>query len=126
MREYKFRGKDKERDWIYGSLYRDNLQNCWYITDNETEIGIEVEENTIGQYTGLKDKNKKEIYEGDILKINVDRACVKWNDKYGYFQLVPIGDYYFDSDVIGQALEYVEAEVIGNIYDNPELLEERE
>ena len=87
---------------------------------------IKFNEIELMQYTGLKDKNGKEIYEGDIVKINVDRACVKWNDKYGYFQLVPIGDYYFDSDVIGQALEYVEAEVIGNIYDNPELLEERE
>ena len=87
---------------------------------------IKFDEIELMQYTGLKDKNGKEIYEGDIVKINVDRACVKWNDKYGYFQLVPIGDYYFDSDVIGQALEYVEAEVIGNIYDNPELLEERE
>ena len=63
---------------------------------------------------------------GDILQIDVDRAYVKWNNKYGYFKLIPIGDYYFDSDVIGQALEYLEAEVIGNIYDNPELLEEGE
>lgn len=76
------------------------------------------------QFTGLHVKNGKEIYEGDILQIDVDKAWVMWNDKYGYFQLVPIGDYYFDSDVIGQALEYTKPEVIGNIYENKELLNE--
>lgn len=83
---------------------------------------IEVIPETIGQYTELKDKNGKEIYEGDILQTDIERTYVKWNDKYGYFQLIPIGDYYFDSDVIGQALEYADVEVIGNIYDNPKLL----
>ena len=87
---------------------------------------IKFDEIELMQYTGLKDKNGKEIYERDIVQIKPERACVKWNDKYGYFQLVPIGDYYFDSDVVGQALEYVEAEVIGNIYENPELLEKGE
>lgn len=76
------------------------------------------------QYTGLHDKNNKEIYEGDVLQIDVDKAWVRWNNKYGYFQLVPIGDYYFDSPVIGHILEYSEAEVIGNIYENKELLNE--
>lgn len=66
---------------------------------------------------------KKKYMNGDILQIDVDRAYVIWNEKYQYFQILPIGDYYFDSDVVGQALEYLEAEVIGNIYDNPELLE---
>lgn len=47
-----------------------------------------------------------------------------WNEKYGYFELVPIGDYYFDSSVIGQAIEYTDATVIGNIYENKELLNE--
>lgn len=47
-----------------------------------------------------------------------------WNEKYGYFELVPIGDYYFDSPVIGQAIEYTDATVIGNIYENKELLNE--
>ena len=50
-----------------------------------------------------------------------------WNEKYGYFELVPIGDYYFDSfdsPAIGQAIEYTDATVIGNIYENKELLNE--
>ncbi len=61
---------------------------------------------------------------GDILKFSeVDTAIVIWNEKYAYFMVKPIQEYYFDSDVLGQALEYNDnVEKIGNIYDNPELL----
>jgi uncharacterized phage protein (TIGR01671 family) len=77
-----------------------------------------------GRFTGLHDQNGKEIYEGDILKFSeVDTAIVEWNEKYSYFMLKPIQDYYFDSDVLGHALEYNDnVEVIGNIYENPELV----
>lgn len=67
---------------------------------------------------------EKEIYEGDILQIDIEKAWVMWNEGYGYFELVPIGDYYFDSPVIGEAIEYTDPEVIGNIYENEELLNE--
>lgn len=148
MREYKFRGKMiPENEWIYGTLLRIPAPPyCWgenppkdkyyiqfadprYMPDWGMPYKMvqgEVNPETIGQYTGLKDRNMKEIYEGDVVKIDIDRAYVKWNDKYGYFQLIPIGDYYFDSDVIGQVLEYADVEVIGNIYDNKNLLEEGE
>lgn len=132
MRNIKFRGKTgttEGKKWVYGYLYKIKSffsEDYQYFIKNEHLQETSVDEETIGQYTGLKDKNGKEIYEGDIVQSDIDRAYVKWNDKYGYFQLIPIGDYYFDSDVIGQALEYADLEVIGNIYDNPELLEEGE
>lgn len=132
MREYKFRGKDLKGEWRYGFLFYDydctDKYSPFINWKDEKYLGgigeEEVEEETLGQFTGLYDKNGKEIYEGDVLQIDIDRAYVKWNDKYGYFQLIPIGDYYFDSDVIGEALEYLEEEIIGNIYDNKELLKE--
>lgn len=113
---------------------------CWY--DNRMHKVVEIDfayekinlfgadiinfkDGKLMQYTGLKDKNGKEIYEGDILRFSeVDTAIVEWNEKYSYFMVKPIQDYYFDSDVLGHALEYNNnVEIIGNIYDNPELLE---
>ena len=134
MREIKFRVWDKETRYMHicgenihdeitfedgtNKAYYYNLQNgCGSLNEDSDYI--------LMQYTGFKDKNGQEIYEGDILQIDADKAWVRWNNKYGYFQLVPIGDYYFDSDVIGQVLEYEDVEVIGNIYNNPKLLKNR-
>lgn len=117
-REIKFRGKDiLHKSWQYGSLAKDEPQKSYYIIDNEYGRGIDVDKETVGQYTGLKDKNGKEIYEGDILK--------------GTFYGFPMPEYdyvfqiYWDEKEKGFMANYFEpseCEVIGNIYDNPELL----
>ena len=128
MREIKFRGKsEKTNEWVYGSLLRDEIQKKYYIVDNESGIGKEVDENTIGQYTSLKDKNGVKIYKGDILKYSdEDTAIVVFNEKYSYFMVKPIQDFYFDSDVLGHTIEYNQVEVIGNVVDNRELLKDGE
>lgn len=70
------------------------------------------------QYTGLKDRNKVEIYEGDILDINGVRFLVTWSDR-GWFPFSDRndnGEWEWDADMFI---------VIGNIYENPELMEEK-
>lgn len=141
MREIKFRGKHKNPygdKWVYGYYALEDGEHVIIMPHSTSyekalkenrpipsiSVNHTIDINTLGQYTGLKDKNGKEIYEGDILRFSeVDTAVVEWNEQYAYFMAKPIQEYYFDSDVLGHAKEYNNVEIIGNIYDNPNLLE---
>lgn len=144
MREILFRGKRKDNNkWVYGFFngqnileYRDATSlRIVTIVDKNTRAIISsypVIPETVGQYTGLKDKNGKRIFEGDVIRDNSGNCVgvIKFG-KYGMYD-----DYGFYIDW-GEApdpasnlrndlphwVEYVASEVIGNIHDNPELLE---
>jgi uncharacterized phage protein (TIGR01671 family) len=142
MRVIKFRAKGiGDKKWHYGSYVytNDNVNNPFnsHITDKHHIIEyhqgdfnmggweqIEIDPLTIGQFTGLKDKNDNDIYEGDVLAFN--NSYVDFNDvlevRYvrGVFAFLWNGNLDDECPVNAPTNEW--ANVIGNIYDNPELL----
>lgn len=122
-------------EWVYGSLIistRRNFKRCYitYKTWDEGYITYEVVPDTVGQFTGLTDKNGKKIFEGDIISYTWDTLCgkeqvkcvISYNDSEIRFVGKPI------SNNPGLLIfKYIgeRGEVIGNIHDNSELLEEQ-
>lgn len=118
MRDIKFRGYSGYHKKCYYGYYV-KIHNKHYIY-NCYGHRFEVDLNSIMQFTGLHDQNGKEIYDGDIVKINNDVMLVSWNDRFSSFCLNK-KDWMF-SHFFGEAVESGDCEVIGNIYENPELI----
>lgn len=144
MREIKFRGRNPlTKQWEYGFLITVDLsseklsknlsaiikENAWY----EPSEGIGefklVEPETVGQFAGLIDKNDKEIYEDDILKLKYPKdlrhnttAIIVFDEqtKSLRFKVYESTEYYV---LYNHLPKYLNFEVIGNIHDNPEMLE---
>ena len=123
-REIKFRAKDRVGVWVYGDLRLTSREpHIW--TDPYTSHMINTE--TIGQYTGLKDKNGKGIYEGDIVKSISGKIgyVIFLQQEMGYVVVWDNCDTRLGHRNRGGGYGYDESiEVIGNIYDNPELVEQ--
>lgn len=138
MREIEFRGRNTDGIWHYGSLIKsspitDYKGYKWEygihtpsIYDNTAHLNWNldvtyVRTDTVGQFTGLYDKNGKKIYEGDIVMVD-------FLDRYVDVRYVGGGFEVFEGDYPSALLcaVYEECIVIGNIHDNPELLEKEE
>jgi len=141
VRNTLFRGqKQDSNEWVEGSLIKDvfypvgdfhcipyilnvkGLDNfdCWEDLDDDYGI-YRVKSETVGEYTGLTDKNGKKIFEGDIVKdfdknrnylVRFQAAC---------WMLENNGNWEFLGDRVQNYMHNCPLEVIGNIYDNPEL-----
>ena len=143
MREVLFRGKQIDNgEWVEGyyvCLYdtKGHKTHRIYTGYAETDCGdyypewFEVDPETVGQYTGLKDKNGKRIFEGDVVAQNWYDYNAPLDDSFGEVVFCEYNCSFSVMDIenggivpLGNCHAYHwEAEVIGNIHDNPELLE---
>ena len=137
-REIKFRGKSSRKDvdmWLYGDLIKignsyhilgkDDMREDGHHITQDSDIPTWIDKDTIGQYTGLKDKDGKEIYDGDVVKDTDGKVgyisflkqemgfVIVWKNRDSRLGHRHRGSGYDLDNTI---------EVIGNIYDNPELL----
>jgi uncharacterized phage protein (TIGR01671 family) len=156
MREIKFRGKDCKTDkWVYGYYWaweqshkpKEESVSCIYekhyfirITEDKNFTDIEIHPDSKGQYTGLKDKNGKEIFQGDIVNCLVliehrvpstkrqiieerhEKRIIRFQN--GAFRQFPLNDNSYGWTLRDFDVHDIKFEVIGNIYENPELIKE--
>ena len=121
MREIKFRGKRLDNgEWLYGSLVI--LNGRYFIFDDANRH--EVDPTTVGEFTGLKDKNGKEIYEGDVMEIpetdfNAEIIGRVLFEEDAYYIIPLRGGHLWG---LHWSLRKHDAKIIGNIHDNLELL----
>ncbi len=129
MREILFRGKRKDNgEWVKGSFWDESPGELGGIAQYGSCVFHHVDLVTVGQFTGLTDKNGKRIFEGDIIRAKIEggnhdgftwpnmpvdfqQGCFCVNDRNGYVFAV-----------LGAFATSVTFEIIGNIHDNPELL----
>jgi uncharacterized phage protein (TIGR01671 family) len=133
MREYLFRGKSVDNgEWVYGYYVKGATRHCVLKSLAQPHI-YDVIPETVGEYTGLTDKNGKKIFENDIIRFEDELYIVKreCDTAGGYwaetgFILKHIGwcDYTHFTDTIDDWENECQVFVIGNIHDNKELLGE--
>lgn len=143
MREYEFRGQDKDNNWVHGDLIhgvsykKDNLyilplqRQLAYIPNCDALDGVQVKNETVGQYIGLKDasKEKVKLYDKDIISdANGFKKVIYWEEEKSRFCLKNIialkyeGTQYINQGVSQEYIDELGFVKVGNIFDNHELL----
>ena len=148
MREILFRGKrERDGEWVEGNLFipekvtRRDVPTEILLGTNIVRISYAVDPSTVGQYTGLCDKNGKKIFEGDVVKAvivrdlgggteNREETGIIGYDKIGmigliakYAGTIPVWSDFFQELTLSGCIDDFWFDVIGNVHDNPELLE---
>ena len=136
MREILFRGKTDDGEWVYGSFCMDALEQFNGLCGVDGFIRLydnakgkmqtyEVDRETVCQYTGMKDKNGERIFEGDIAKVlqGKDKDIAYVGFENGAFMLYPKTGNIYERTLWEYWYNDWDVDVIGNITDNPELLE---
>lgn len=120
MRTIKFRAQDiASNKWLYGDIRHHNNDVC--IFEQGGNKGEQVKPETIGQFTSLYDKNHNEIYEGDILAVQGIDEKLEVRFVRGVFAFLWNGD--LDDEFPTGSPTHEWAEVVGNVFDNPGLIE---
>lgn len=131
MREIKFRGKQIDTlEWIYGYFTKTPEGLCKIhfqpFAECSSNTYFFVFPESVGQYTGLKDKNGKEVYEGDLLRDKI--SGVVWVVKFGHCKKYAFVGWFVENETIGRTTQLYgdydtdvnsSVEIIGNIYESP-------
>lgn len=119
MREILFRGKRTDtKEWIEGVAFPHDNDKVTMFRQHSVDgilVGKEVDPKTVGQFTGLTDKKGTKIFEGDIIEYEGNKYSINYLLHYARFSAVK-------PNKVFCVFAYQHGEVIGNIYDNPELL----
>lgn len=131
MRDIRFRAWDKDKEWMvynvqdaydglpYSEGNTENIVDAYHWVSSFSSF-FDSDEFALMQFTGVKDKNGAEIYEGDIIKF---KNNYPWGDEYCIRKMEYSGNMFSPTGII--KWNYEDAEVIGNIYENKYLLEDK-
>lgn len=128
-REILFKGKEVQNgNWIYGDLIHRDYGTAIGVVDSDGLHEVHVDEETICQYTGLVDKNRKKIWENDIIECEDDKhhfriqTKIEWDVSCAGFIFQDTETSVVGLDAITAGGIHLKSKVIGNIFDNPELV----